>query len=319
MSNDARYEYLKEETWLSNDPQSFEVNYTEHIAALYGVVTASLGRWSAVAGLRGEYTHTTGKWNVGQDYFSLFPNANLSYALTKDGAYSLVAQYARTIDRPRFWCLTPQRSQLSDYTYQIGNPRLDPAYRDEINQTILPDADDPDMLGIHWVNYDATTSYYATASLPFQPTKWMTLNVNATYVRRGERLDRHAPETRQNVFRGGLSTTFTLPAKFYIDLSYRVQSSIEMGNVRVEPMHFLNAGVKKRFGERFTATFSVNGLLDQSQKIVAHGTGFVRRMTLPQQWCNRSYRIGLTYNFKAGKAFRAKTVEAGAAEDKGRL
>ncbi len=342
MRNDARYEYFKEETWLRNDPQSFEVNYTEHIAALYGVVTASLGRWSAVAGLRGEYTHTTGKWNVGQDYFSLFPNANLSYALTKDGAYSLVAQYARTIERPRFWCLTPQRSQLSDYTYQIGNPRLDPAYRDdisltlvlnhkytftgglllqraEIDQTILPDADNPDMLGIHWVNYDATTSYYATASLPFQPAKWMTLNVNATYMRRGQRLDRHAPETRQNVFMGGLSTTFTLPAKFYIDLSYRFQSSIEMGNVRVEPMHFLNAGVKKRFGERFTATFSVNGLLDQSQKVVADGAGFVRRMTLQQQWCNRSYRIGLTYNFKAGKAFRAKKVEAGAAEDKGRL
>ena len=130
MHNDALYEYLKDDAWARNDNQSFTINYTENIAAAYGIASANLGRWSLVAGVRGEYTRTEGKGHgIAQNYFSLFPNANVSYALTKDGAYSLIAQYARTIERPRFWTLNPQRYQISDYTYQTGNPELDPAYK----------------------------------------------------------------------------------------------------------------------------------------------------------------------------------------------
>ena len=126
MHNDALYEYLKGDAWTRNDNQSFTIDYTENIAAAYAVASAQLGRWGLVAGLRGEYTHTTRK-SVGQDYFSLFPNANVSFALSKEKGWSLIAQYARTIERPRFWCLNPQRMQISDYTYQTGNPWLDAA------------------------------------------------------------------------------------------------------------------------------------------------------------------------------------------------
>ena len=67
--------------------------------------------------------------------------------------------------------------------------------KDEINQTIRADKDNPDMLGIHWVNFDNTKTWYAAVSLPFQPTKWMQLNIQANYMRRGQRLDQHAPES----------------------------------------------------------------------------------------------------------------------------
>ena len=76
-----------------------------------------------------EYTFTEGKGaDIDRDYFSLFPNANVSYRLDKEGKHSLVAQYSRTISRPGFWSLTPNRMQVSDYTYQTGNPMLDPSY-----------------------------------------------------------------------------------------------------------------------------------------------------------------------------------------------
>ena len=343
MRNNALYEYLHGESWLRNEAQSFEINYTEHIAAAYGVVTADLGRWSLVAGLRGEYTHTYGRnGTVAQDYLSLFPNANLSWKMTEDGAWSLVAQYARTIERPRFWCLTPQRMQVSDYTYQIGNPLLNPAYeqdisltlvmahkytltagvqldRDEINQTTRADADNPDMLGIWWVNFDRTKSWYLAANLPFQPAKWMQLNLGANYMRRGQRLDQHAPETFRNIVFLNASTTFSLPAKWYIDLSYRYQGRLEIGNVLLEPMQFLNAGVKKRFGERFTLSVTGRALLNEKQRFATTGEGFVRKVQIRQPWNGRSLQVGFTYNFKAGKAFRKKAVEAAASEEKGRM
>ena len=342
MRNEAVYEYLKRGAWLRNEEQSVDVDYTENIAAAYASASARLGRWSLVAGLRGEYTHTDGRNGVGQDYFSLFPNANVSWSLTEEGSYSLVGQYARTISRPNFWSLNPQRSQLSDYTYQCGNPELAPSFaqeisltlvlaykytitggvnirRDDINQTMQPDADNPDMLAVRWVNYDRTHQYYVTANLPFQPAKWWSLNVNALYMRWGQRLDQHEAEIYRNFLRANASTTFTLPAKFFIDLSYSFQGGITLGNVSVSAQHHLNAGLKKRFGERFTCAFSVRNLLPERPRLTAEGEGFVREVRVRQTWNERTFRLGVTYNFKAGKAFRKRTVEAGSAEEKSRL
>ena len=343
MHNDALYEYLKDDAWARNDNQSFTINYTENIAAAYAIASANLGRWSLVAGVRGEYTRTEGKGHgIAQNYFSLFPNANVSYTLTKDGAYSLIAQYARTIERPRFWTLNPQRYQISDYTYQTGNPELDPAYKHdasltlvlkhkytltggivvqtgEIQQTMRPDADDPKRLCIAWVNYDTTKSYYVSANAPCQFAKWWTMNLNATYIRQGQRVDQHTPEAHYNFYFANASTTFTLPAKFYIDLSYRLQGRMDFGNCWVEPMHFLNAGIKKRFGDKFTAACSVRNLIDRPQHVGARGEGFVRRVDVSQQWNCREFRISLSYNFKSGKAFKRRAVEAGSADEKSRL
>lgn len=343
MRNEALYEYAPAGAWLRDEEHSFRLDYTEQIAAAYGIVAADLGRWSLVAGLRGEYTHTAGKHStVKQDYFSLFPNANLSYALSKDGAYTLIAQYARTIERPRFWCLNPQRMQISDYTYQTGNPELEPSYKhdvsltlvlahkytltggmtiqtDEIQQTMQPDPENPDMLQLAWVNFDTTKSYYLSANVPLQPAKWWTLNLNATYIRQGQRVERSAPEEHYDFCFANLSTTFTLPAKFYIDLSYRYQSRLVLGNCWVEPLHFTDASLKKRFGDKFTVAFTVRNPIGQVQHVGARGEDFVRMVDVSQNWTDRSYRLSLTYNFKSGKAFRRKSVEAGAAEEKSRL
>lgn len=341
MRNEALYEYLKADAWQRNDNQSFTINYTENIAAAYGIVSAQLDKWSIVAGLRGEYTHTAGK-GVGQNYFSLFPNANVSYAFSKEKGYSLIAQYARTIERPRFWSLSPQRMQISDYTYQTGNPALDPAFKQdvsltlvlahkytltggvelvdgEIQQSMTADPENPDLLQLGVVNYDATKGYYLSANLPFQPAKWWQFNANLTYMRRGQRVEQHGAEEFFNWTFLNLSTTFTLPAKFYIDLSYRYQSRVDLGNCWVLPDHRLQAGLKKRFGERFTASFTVQNLLDQGQTVGARGEGFVRTVEVTQPWSNRTFRIGLTYNFKSGKAFKRKSVEAGSADEKSRL
>ncbi|HBV49183.1 MAG TPA: TonB-dependent receptor [Alistipes sp.] len=344
MRNHALYEYRPAETWLRDEAHSFRLDYTEHIAAVYGIVAANLGRWSAVAGLRGEYTRTAGK-NDGtrQDYFSLFPNASVSYALTRDGAYSLIGQYARTIGRPRFWCLNPQRVQISDYTYQTGNPELEPSYKhdvsltlvlahkytltggvtiqtDEIQQTIQPDPTNPDMLQIVWVNFDTTKSYYASATIPLQPTRWWSVNLNGTYIRQGQRIGRNSPEEHYNFGYASASMTFTLPAKFYIDLSYRYQSRVVLGNCWVEEMHFTDAGIKKRFGDNLTVAFTVrNPITPPVQKIGARGDGFVRHVDAVPTWNSRTYQLSLSYRFRTGKAFRHRNVEAGSAEEKSRL
>ncbi len=139
MHNDALYEYVKDGAWVCNNNQSFTINYTaENIGGLSPRPTSGALEPRGRAEGRIYPLHTRGKGgDISQNYFSLFPNANVSYALTKDGAYSLIAQYARTIERPRFWSLNPQRFQISDYTYQTGNPELDPAYKQDISLTLV--------------------------------------------------------------------------------------------------------------------------------------------------------------------------------------
>ena len=85
MHNEALYRYLRPEGWETLDAYSYVTDYTEHITAAYAAATLKKGHWNVVAGLRGEYTRTTGYGSdVRQRYFSLFPNANLTYGVDFD-------------------------------------------------------------------------------------------------------------------------------------------------------------------------------------------------------------------------------------------
>ena len=155
-----------------------------------------------MGGLRGEYTNFRDKAGaIAQNYFDLFPNANVSYALTKDYAYSLIAQYARTISRPSFWALSPNETKISEYMIQRGNPNLKPSYdnsvsvtavlkykytitlgvkitENAIQQATIVDADNPELLILQTINYPTINNYFASVNLPFQFTKWWQTNIN---------------------------------------------------------------------------------------------------------------------------------------------
>lgn len=333
MQSDALYEYEKEQLWLKNECESFHIDYNEQIAAIYGIVRANFNRWSMVAGLRGEYTRTESDGTkLGKDYFSLFPNINLSYKLNKEGKHTLIGQYARKISRPSFWQLNPQRSQISDYTYQTGNPYLDPSYThdinltfvgwykytltagmnlqtDEIQQNFLSDPNDPNIIYINHINYKDTRQYYLNLNLPLQLTKWWEANANLTYVAWEQRVAADAPLRLYHMVTTYASTTFSLPAKFYIDLSWSYHNRIKMGNAVIGSAHTVNGSLKKRFGERFTLTFAVSNIFNAKQDLGASNEQFDRIYRLNQFWNDRKFQVNFVWNFKSGQAFRQRTLE----------
>ncbi len=349
MHNLAKYEYLADDAWSLNSAQSFDIDYTENIAAAYAIATARLGRFSAVVGLRGEYTSTHGRGGEAkQNYFSLFPNANLSYSLTKDGKHNLIGQYARTISRPGFWSLTPRRTQISDYTYQIGNPNLDPSYtnsitltyvlhykysfsvgaslsRDQINQAMEQDPTDPEVLRLTWANYGKINHYFASANIPAQITKWWSLNANLTYIYFGQSqyLGLGATSDKidyQHLIQANAQTTFTLPKKFMIDVSYFGMNSAELGNVKISPQHRLSFSLKKRFfDDRLLVSLSADNVLQKNQTLTTKTADFTRRMVVYQDWNTPTYGIRIAYTFKSGKAFNNRSVESDSSEQTSRL
>ena len=116
--------------------------YFENINAAYVNMTRQLKKWTVQAGLRLENTNYTGhqlgnSYTVNNNdslfsrsYVNLFPTLYISYQANEKNQFAL--NYGRRIDRPAYQDLNPFLFFLDQYTYQAGNPYLQPQYTDNV-------------------------------------------------------------------------------------------------------------------------------------------------------------------------------------------
>ncbi len=343
INADARYRYLAGGEWVPSVVDDYDIAYTENIGAAYAVASMNSGRWSVVAGLRGEYTFTDGKGaEIDRDYFSLFPNANVSYRIDKEGRHSVVAQYSRTISRPGFWSLTPNRRQVSDYTYQTGNPMLDPSFvntvsltavlaykysmtlsanlqNNAIQQLVVVDENDPRMLNLTYENLPKQYFYVLSVNLPFTLTKWWDWNVSLNGMAYRQQLSAAAPVTNHTMAQWSTQMSFKLPLSFIADVDYTGMTNMVMSNARIKGQHRMNITLKKRFGDAWTVTCALRNIIPLREDLSFEQSDFVRSITVRQFYSDLNVRVGVSWNFKSGKAFRTKSVESGSAGEASRM
>lgn len=336
INSATTYRYLLEQAWVPSVVDDYDISYTENIGAAYAIASMNYGRLSAVVGLRGEYTYARGKAaEVEQNYFSLFPNANLSYALDKAGKHSLVAQYSRSIARPSFWNLTPRRLQISDYTIQTGNPALDPQFVDQltltavvgykysltlgvqfmhdiIQQKIVADKDNPNLMNLTVENLPMVNQYFATLNLPFTVTKWWDWNTSLTGLLVEQRIDADSPIERNPVAQLQSTMTFKLPKKFYVDVFYNGMTGMKVSNIELKANQNMSITLKKQIKDSWTLQCGFENVIRSRQHILTEGDGFRREMETFGQGQEFNVRFAVTWNFQSGKQFRSKSVERGA-------
>lgn len=342
--NSANYEYFADNAWQLIEERSYDIGYTENIGAAYITASARLGRWSLVGGLRGEYTSFhSADGLVKQNYFDLFPNANVSWSISKDGSYSLIAQYARTISRPSFWALSPTETKISEYMIQRGNPALKASYNNSlsvtavlkykysitlgmsimenaIQQTTLVDSANPELLILQHINYPTLNNYFASINLPFQLTKWWSANINFTGMYMGQRIYPDEPIRRNFMCFANGQLSFTLPKNYFIEVDGMYMHGMTAGNTTLDDMGNVGVTFKKRmFDNKFTISLGVQNIIPVKQGITIEEATFLRTMTVDQPWMRPSARLSISYNFNSGKKFRAKSVESGSAEERGRI
>ncbi|WPV65521.1 outer membrane beta-barrel protein [Chitinophaga sp. LS1] len=133
INNDSRIAFynLYKGTPVFDAAKSDSFIYRERVQALYLSAGKHMGHWNLQAGLRGEFTQTTGISQTYQQrnenaYFRLFPTAYLMYQLK--GEQQLFFSYGRRIGRPDYAALNPFKSYSSKYYYTAGNPFLQPSY-----------------------------------------------------------------------------------------------------------------------------------------------------------------------------------------------
>ena len=107
--------------------------YQENINAAYINYNKQWKKWGLQMGLRAEHTDVQGD-QVGnaqrndssftRSYLNLFPTTYLSYQADDKHQFSL--NYGRRIDRPDYQSLNPFVFFIDNYTYQAGNPFLQP-------------------------------------------------------------------------------------------------------------------------------------------------------------------------------------------------
>ena len=133
------------DTWdgteLTEDQDFFNrFIYDMDLHALYATATLKMGKFSLMAGLRGEYwkVHTESfTWEqehdattrgeaFDKDYFELFPSAFLSYQLTASDQLQL--NYTRRLRRPWGGQLNSFKNTSDASIISYGNPELTPEY-----------------------------------------------------------------------------------------------------------------------------------------------------------------------------------------------
>lgn len=344
--------------WENQQERTTGADYVEHIGALYAAGNARFGRLGLSLGLRGEFTairpdftgvnEGTGEEEESgrnKNYFDVFPSVNMSYSLNEAQSNSLILSYSRKISRPGFWALTPYRTMLSQYSSIVGNPNLRPSYVDDISltgvlkyrysltvgvqimtdrimQRVVPaDGEDDRFLSYKFVNLSGTRQYYAALNAPVNITRWWTLNANLVGGYLQQRLDEGDELTGSMFAFAHLSTIFSLPKNFDIELTYWRQSRMQMANLIGLPVHNLGAAVKKRFADnKFTASLEVDNMLQGSHRVNSYGPEFYKKAVITNN--NGQYMtvsISLRYNFRSGVSFKAKQVEKDSADDAKRI
>lgn len=140
--NTANYFNLVNNTPEVDTTKTNHFLYRENVNAAYVNVTKQFKKLSVQAGLRAENTNYSGHQlgngisvinrdsSFKRSYVNLFPTLYLSYDVNEKNQLTL--NYGRRIDRPAYQDLNPFLFFLDQYTYQAGNPYLQPQYTQNV-------------------------------------------------------------------------------------------------------------------------------------------------------------------------------------------
>jgi hypothetical protein len=270
-----------------------------------------------------------------KSYVNAFPTAYISYELNDKNTFNV--NFGRRIDRPDYGDLNPFLFFLDEYTYQAGNPYLQP----QISTNIEVSHTYHNMLTTT-LNYSNTQNYFAetfqqeghativrkgnigrrenagiAVSLNMPVTKWWntTIYVNANYNRYtgelySEALDVHAIQGMAN-----MTNMFKFKHGWSAELSGWYRTSGIEGQIYVQPMGQTSTAIAKQIlKEKGTLklglrdifyTQQVKGSIDfQQTEATFHNT-------------RDSRQLSLTFTYRFGQAIKGalNNHHSGGADD----
>ena len=158
---------------------TFQTNgfkYTENIASTYLQVAKTFKGFTVKPGLRLEYTDIIGQQLIPFDTVfkikrtNLFPYLFLKHNLGHLFGFKLIGNllYRRSIIRPFYEALNPFPRYADQYTYDIGNPNLQPQFTDNYELSISANEFPVFSLGLNDIKNIFTTLTYQKNNILFR-------------------------------------------------------------------------------------------------------------------------------------------------------
>lgn len=318
------YNQINVDQWAHNDSSSNHFRYTENINAAYVNFTKEYKKFSFQVGLRGEQTRTEGDQRtidsvVKRNYFQLFPTAYVKYEINKNNTVQL--SYSRRVNRPDYENLNPFRNEIDPYTYQIGNPYLQPQisnavefshvlkgkYTTTVNYNRTSDVMTmvtapgvrPNSVYVTNKNLSTQDNYGISFSAPITFAKWWNANAYASVFHngfKGKYLNDDV-NRQQTTFSFNAQNTITFGDGFTGEISGFYNSKMIDGILDIYPMWAVSAGIQKSIlDKKGTIKLNVNDIFNKQR---FRGTIQYSGMDIQvkNRWDSRVATLSFTYRF----------------------
>jgi len=324
--------------WKTDPNLTRDFKYSEQIDAVYINLEQKAGdKWDFQAGLRGEYTQSTGNQITTNEinksnYFNLFPTFFAQYKTSK-GNYGF--SYGRRIRRPGYALLDPFKVQVDAYTFSVGNPDLKPDYTHNfqlsyfykqlmvrliynyrLGQISYMPVVEGDQHGMMPVNFKNRQNLTLGINYSHSITKFWQMNLYAegAYV-----LNRAGDyDNKGFIFDANLNNRFSITKKLSAEINGFYISQMGIGYYVYKPSGNLSGGLRQMLlDDKLSIALSVNDVLHTDINKSTANTGQIN------QWSKESYdsrwvNLSVTYNFGSTKVKGSRDRSVGNEDEVGR-
>lgn len=344
--NDARFDSLKANGWVSDPKRSNHFLYDENINAAYVSLEKKINELFEVkAGLRAEQTRSTansiGVPVVKRDYWTLAPSAFFTYHI--NGDHQLNLSYSGRLSRPGYSSLNPFVFYSDPYTAIKGNPYLQASFSKsflfsytyksfqvlslsyiKVNNAVTNIITQNDITKesiSESNNLGNTKSITATTAGSFNIIKWWNVNaeLDGSYDIVNSEVQSVSYHRENFSWSGSMEQTFVLPKNYKIQLSGQYYSAGIGGLARTLPGSQIDAGITKTFWEK-------KGAISCKVRDIFFGNRYRSVLqynnvntTWQNEWESRRFSISFTCQFGNTRLKTARNRSTGAASEQNRL
>lgn len=345
--NGTLFEYMNSENnWINQVDRSNDFMYNEDVWAAYVNGSGSIGSVMVQAGLRMEHTESKGESItldkvVPRSYTNLFPSISFSKAFNEKNNLSLT--YSRRLERPNYKDLNPFENYLDQYTFQKGNPLLNPQYSDAFGLNyamgrklfvafnyshttdaiteVIEQLSEENQTFQTKQNLEDNNTMSLTISAPKIWTEWWTSRLNYTgfYNEFKSAIPSGFLDNNSLTHMFNLNNEIQLPGSWDLELSGRYQSEMTYGLFVIEPQGSLDIGFSKKFlDKKASIKIGVSDILRTRRSRVIIDQDDIN-LIVDQQNDTRRVSINLSYRFGNQKVKAAKKRKTAAEEESGRI
>ena len=341
--NDAQYDSLSNGIRVRDLGRSNHFLYEENINAAYVNYTRPLSKKvTAQLGLRLENTNAEGRQittgeRFTRNYTQLFPTAFVQYAANEK--HNFVLNYGRRIERPNYQDLNPFMVFIDKYTFEQGNPNLNPqfshnvelkhiynnflnttlnySYTNDIIEDVLQQDPNTTETKIKKSNIAKRQQFGLSVSAGGQIKKWWTANLWTNLYN-----NRYEGEVNgQDISVSGTTAQANLYNQFKFDKGWSADingffsSPLTDGVFMIKSFGKVDIGISKQV-LKGKGTVRLSGRdIFFTQKFRGEANYADVNATFQQHRDSRQVAVGFTYRFSKGKVNGAQKRKTGAADD----